>query len=98
MTPPELAGDAPIPDVFHPIIICFVEALRHKLDLARTHGLKRRLCQRFHIHKPLFGNERFHRGMTAVACAHVVRIRLHLHKVARRINVRNELLAAFHGR
>ena len=98
VAPPELAGNAPIADVFHPVIIRFVKALRHELDLTRAHCCKCRFCKRLHVHKPLFGNQRFHRGMAAIAGAHIVRIGLYLHEIARRVDIRHKFFAAFHGR
>ena len=65
MPPPELAGDAPIADVFEPLDIGLGETLRHELDLAALYGLDCRLGQRVHLDEPLLGNERLNRAMAA---------------------------------
>ena len=72
MTPPQLAADAPVTGVLHPVHIVLGKALGHKLDLALLHALDGRLCQRLHLDEPLLGDHRLNGGVAAVAGAHLV--------------------------
>jgi len=40
MSPPQLAADAPIADVFQPVVIYFRKALGHDLDTPVAHRLQ----------------------------------------------------------
>ena len=72
MPPPELTGNAPVADIFHPAEIDFIKAGRHKRGIAVFHGFDGRFGQGFHFEEPLFGNEGFHGGAAAVAMTHGV--------------------------
>ena len=85
MPPPELAGNAPVADIFHPVIINFIKPLGDKLHIPSAHGLNGRFCQLLHGDEPLAGHHGFHSGMAAVAGAYVMGIVLFLHKNARRL-------------
>ena len=43
VAPPELAADAPVADVLHPVQVDALEALRHELDAALLHRIDRRV-------------------------------------------------------
>ena len=94
VAPPELAGDAPVVAVLHPVHINFGEALRDELHLAVAHGADGLRRQRLHLHEPLRGDERLHVVVAAVAGADVVAVILGLDQVARRFQVGHDLLAA----
>ena len=53
MSPPKLTRDAPVTDVFQPILIDLCKAVWHKLDAAIFHRCNRRLCKALHLDKPL---------------------------------------------
>src|SRR3989338_2829603 len=65
MAPPDLEGDAPVAQIFHPMKVGFVEAVRQDFDFAVFDHVEGALFEGFaahffvHIHKPLFGHERF---------------------------------------
>ena len=69
MTPPQLPGDVPVPDILHPVLERRAPALGHDLKLVvavrREHGRRERL----HFHEPLIGEARLDDGVTAVAVA-----------------------------
>ena len=82
MSPPKLTGNAPVPDILHPVKVVLVKTLRHKLDLSAAHHVNSRLCKLLHLHKPLEGYSRLYGGAAPVAGAYVVSMRLHLNQIA----------------
>ena len=82
VAPPELAGDAPVVDILHPVIIGLAEALGHELDAPVAHGLDGGLGQRLHLDEPLRARHRLDRRTAAVARADIMIIRLGLDEVA----------------
>jgi len=82
MTPPQLTGDTPVFDVFHPVIVGLVHTLRDELDLSVADNVDCRFCQRLHLDEPLFGNHRFNGGSAAVAGSYIVGVVLHLQQIA----------------
>ena len=82
MTPPQLAADAPVTDVLHPVQVRLGEAIRHEGNAAILDALNGRLCQGLHVHKPLLGHHGFHSGVAAVASAHLMLQGLHRLQVA----------------
>ena len=79
MPPPQLAADAPVLDVGHPVFVNFRPALGDKADLARRHriegGRHLRIAQ-----KPLLAQPRLDRHIGALAVADVVLVILHAHE------------------
>ena len=94
MAPPELAGDAPVVDVFHPVDIDLREPLRHELDRPVLHDADGLLGQRRHLHEPLRGDDRLHVVVAAIAGADVVGIGLGLHEIALGLEIGHDGLAA----
>ncbi len=80
MAPPQLPGDAPIVNVFHPVQINFREALGHKLHPALLQHSDGLFSQRLHFNEPLRGCDRLHCGAATVALAHIVVIILGFHQ------------------
>ncbi len=70
MTPPELARDAPVADIFQPVFVDSGKARRDKVCLLVAHCLQSRLGKWFHFHEPLLRDQRFHNGTAAVAVTH----------------------------
>ncbi len=94
MPPPELAGDAPVVYVLHPVDIGLGEALGHEPDRPVVHDADRFLRQRLHLHEPLRGDERLDVVVAAVAGADVVGIRLGLDEVALLLQIADDRPAA----
>ena len=94
MTPPQLAGDAPVVDVLHPVDIRLGEALGHELDGAVLHHADGFLGQRRHLHEPLGRDQRLHVVVAAVAGAHIVAVRLRLDQIAVGLQIGHHRLAA----
>ena len=93
VAPPELAGDAPVVDILHPVIIGLAEALGHELDASVTHGLDGGLGQRLHLDEPLRARHRLNDRAAAVARADVVVIGLGLDEVALLLEIGHDGLA-----
>ena len=79
MAPPELTADAPVADVFHPVEVGPLEALRDDLDFAVAHGFDGRLGQRLGLDPPLLAEQRLDHGVAALAVADLVGAILHAH-------------------
>ena len=90
---PELAGDAPVVHVLHPVEIGLGEALGHELDAPVLDDVDGLLRQRLHLHKPLRARQRLHHGAAAIAAAHVVAVGLHLHEIALLLQIGHDRLA-----
>ena len=87
VAPPELAGDAPVVDVLHPVQVGLGEPLRDELDLAvpdHPHGLP---GQGLHLDEPLGGDDGLHVVVAAVAGPHVVGVVLHLFHETQRLHI-----------
>ena len=70
MPPPQLAADTPVFDVFHPVKIHPLEALRHNLDVALAHRRDGFLGQRLNLQEPLCADEGFDNFATTLAAGH----------------------------
>ena len=69
VAPPQLARDAPVVDVVHPVEIDGLVILRRETNVAirnRSNGLVR---QRLNLEEPLHRKARFHHGSAALAFA-----------------------------
>ena len=78
MSPPELTGNTPVADVLKPVIIGLVKMRWYKLRISVLHCLDSRLCQIFHLHKPLQGYSRLNSCMTTVTGTYIMLMRLYL--------------------
>jgi len=76
MAPPELAGNAPVTDVLHPVEIRLVETLGHKAGLFGFDYFNSWFGQGFHFDKPLERHARFDDSRAAVAGADIMLVRL----------------------
>ena len=97
VAPPQLAADAPVAGVLHPVHIVLGEALGHELDVTLLHALDGRLCQRLHLDEPLLGHHRLDGGVAAVAGADLVLQRLDLLQEAAFLQVGKDGLAGLEG-
>src|ERR1700688_4816388 len=69
MPPPQLARDAPVVDVIHPVQINLFVIFRDDGDLAALDGFDCFLRERLNSYEPLLGEARFDYGSAAVALA-----------------------------
>ncbi len=92
MSPPQLAGDAPVSNVVHPFEIRLRPVGRNEFHPSVFDGPNRRLGKRLYLDKPLRGNQRFHDCGTPVALTDIVRQRLHLDEKPLRIEIFDNLL------
>src|SRR5260370_38579935 len=69
MPPPQLARDAPIVDVVHPVQVNLTIVLRRDGDLAALYDLNRALRQRLDLDEPLRRKSRLNHGAAAAALA-----------------------------
>ena len=95
MTPPQLAGNAPILDIFQPVEINLVKPLRYELGFAGFYSVNGRLCQGLHLDKPLLGNARFYCCTAAIAGAYVVVIVFDFYQRALSLQVFYDCLSCF---
>ena len=80
VTPPELAGDAPVADILHPAQVAVLEVLRNILQLTALYNVDSRLCKGRHFHEPLLRAARLNYGVAALACAYVVNVLFNLNE------------------
>ncbi len=92
---PELAGDAPVADVLHPVEVDLGEAVGHELDAAAGHRLDGRRRQGGHVKEPLLAHQRLDQGVAALAVADAVGVGLRLHQIAAFLQVFDDGGAAF---
>ena len=93
VAPPELARDAPVADVVHPLVIGLGAVLGSELDAAVLDGADGRLGQRLGLDEPLGGDERLDGGLAALALAQAHLVRLDLLEQAEGVEVGDHALA-----
>ena len=103
MAPPELAGNAPVLDVVHPLVVGVDPVFGHKLDVATLHRVDGFLGDRFaagvvradfrHCHKPLVGQHRLNHLAGAGAARHHQFVFFHLDQQAQGVEVFDNLFA-----
>src|SRR4051794_1486593 len=69
VAPPQLARDAPVPDVLHPLEEDDLAIIRDKSDAAASHGIHGLFRQGLGSDKPLIRDERFNDVFAAIAFA-----------------------------
>ena len=95
MSPPELTGNTPVVEVFHPVDVDFAETVRLVADSAVLYSVYCRLYHRAHFNEPLVGGKRLNRVSATVALTYVVAVRLNFNEVALCFEVGNDLLSCF---
>ncbi len=96
VAPPELAGDAPVLDVLHPVEVGLDPALGMELDLSAGDRLDGGLGQGLHAHEPLVGETGLHRHAATLGVAYLVHVVLDLHQKALLLQLLHHQLAR-HG-
>ena len=94
VAPPQLAGDAPVVDVLHPVGVSLAETLGDELDFALVDHPQGLLGQGFHHDEPLGGNQGLHVTAAAVTGSYVVAVVLRLDQIALFLQVLHQLLTA----
>ena len=69
MAPPELAGDAPVADVVHPLVIGLGPVRRNEANFAALDDGDGLFGERLGLDEPLRGDERLDGGLAAIALA-----------------------------
>ena len=95
MPPPKLPGNAPVPDIFHPVEVGLGKTIGNKLNLPGAHRFDGRLSQRFHAHKPLLGNNALNGGVAAVAGSHIMGVVFDLDQIPALPEIIDQIFAAF---
>ena len=95
MTPPQLAADAPVLQVFHPVAISVDPVARHEAHVAVVGQLQAAFAQRVHLHEPLVGQVRLDHLAGAVAFGYLQLVRLGFDQQAFVFQVCKDLLAGF---
>ncbi len=93
--PPQLTRNAPVLDVFHPIIIGFCKALGHEGNLLVHNRVDCGTGKSLHFYKPLLGNKRLYRGVATVTVSYTVRVRLNFYKMPACFKLFHKLFSAF---
>ncbi|MDQ1094644.1 hypothetical protein QE400_004057 [Xanthomonas sacchari] len=93
VAPPQLAADAPVLDVLHPVAVGVDPVRRYELDLPGLDQLQAALGQRVHLHKPLVGEIRLDHLAGAVATRHLQLVRLGLDQDAELFQIGQHRLA-----
>ena len=93
MPPPQLATDAPILHVLHPVAVGVLELRRVETDLVVHHRIECRLSQTVHFQEPLHGELRLDGHIGALGEAHLVRVILCFFEQSGGIKVADDLLA-----
>jgi hypothetical protein len=73
VSPPQLAADAPVADVFQPALVRVLPLARIEHDVSVLPRLESLVGKRLHLHEPLVAQIRLHNGTAAVAVAHGMR-------------------------
>ncbi len=87
VSPPELAADAPVVDMFQPVGIGQFEALWIEVQLAVLQCLQSLVGHPLHADEPLVGKVGLDDGMATVAVTDVMLDVLHLHQQAKLVQV-----------
>ena len=89
MSPPQLTGDTPVTDIFHPIQVGFAETLWNKFGFILFDNPDGLFCQRLHLDEPLGRNDRLHILMAAITCADVVAVVFYFYQIAASLQIGN---------
>ena len=83
MTPPELAGDAPIPKFCQPIAIHFLPAIGNEIGrILLIQAIESKIGERANFHEPLSGEEGFDGNFSPIAVGNGVGVLVDFHQTA----------------
>ena len=92
--PPQLAADAPVLDVLHPVAVGVDPVGRHEADIAALCEMQAACGQRVHLHEPLVGEIRLDRLSAAVATRHLQLVRFRLDQQTGGFEIGKHLLSS----
>ena len=95
MSPPQLTGNTPILDVFHPVEINLFKSFGVELNFALLYNVNCRTCKRLHLDEPLLGYNGFYCCVTTVARSDIVLVRFDLFHHAHFLELFNNCLTCF---
>ena len=93
MPPPELAGNAPVLDILHPMPVGVLELGRNELDLIVHHHAQSRLGQFFHLEEPLHRKLGLDGHIGTFRIPHIIDVILLFFQQIRLFEVQHDLLA-----
>src|SRR5580698_7510395 len=93
MPPPELARDAPVVNVPHPLEVGFCVLFRREPDIALLDGSDGFICEGLNLYEPLCRKARFHHALATVALADGVNVVFRAYQQALRLKVGENSLA-----
>ena len=64
MSPPKLTGNAPVLNIFQPMVVNFRKPSGNELRIAPIDGCQGFFSQGFHLYEPLFCRQRFYCRLT----------------------------------
>ena len=97
--PPELARDAPVLQVFHPVVVGVFPVVRHEFDAAIAHGVERGLGEFGHafvagqVHEPLVGEVGLDDDAAAVAVGALQGVRFYFFQQPGAVEVGDDFVA-----
>ena len=94
VAPPQLAGDAPVLYVLHPVEVNFSKPFGNEARLFVQNGVYRGAGKRLHLYEPLLGYHGLYSRVAAVAVPHAVGVRLYLYEIAELFELFHNCLAA----
>ena len=80
VTPPELTGDTPVADVFHPMEVNLLKSFGNELCFAGLYAVNCRACKGFHLNEPLHRNTGLNSCTATVASTNVMSVGLDFNK------------------
>src|SRR5690606_29131504 len=92
VSPPELARNTPVPDVFHPMPVRILHIFGKKTDLIRHDRLKSWLRKGFHIDVPLQRKPGLDNGPRSLGSPDMIDILLYLHQQPFFLQFPNDIL------
>ena len=95
MSPPQLARNAPVINVLHPVQINLPVVFRNDRDLAALDRRNRAVGQRLDLDEPLLGEPRFNHRSAAVALAQSKSMVLLAHQKSLLLQIGQHTLARF---
>ena len=95
LPPPQLAGDAPVAGILHPMAVSVAVFVRDELDPAGFHLVKGLGCKFTHLEEPLCGQFRLDHGISPLRIPHGRGVVLYLFEVSGLLKHADYLLPGF---
>ena len=95
VTPPELSGNTPVPDIFQPVKVDLIKTFRNEFQLAGFQCLDCRFCHLFHLYEPLLFYHWLYCSLTAVMGTNCMSMGNHLNQKSQFLQVLYNGLSGF---